>query len=53
MLQNLEATVDHTVEMKSTDNETPLTEFCDASMQIEDCISCKSYYNKKRILKTK
>ena len=53
MWQNLEAKVDHTVEMTSTDNETPLAELCVASMQIEGCISCKSYYNKKRILKTK
>lgn len=42
-LQNLEVTVDGAVEMKSPDYKIPLTEFCNASMQIEDCIGCKSY----------
>ena len=40
--QNLKATVDHAVEMKFTDCETSLAEFCNASTQIEDCIGCKS-----------
>ena len=51
--QNLKATVDHAVEMKFTDCETSLAEFCNASTQIEDCIGCKSCYNKNRILKNK
>lgn len=51
-LKHLEVTVDGVVEMKSPDYKIPLTEFCNASMQIEDCIGCKSY-NKNRILENK